>query len=116
MGGKRLSKPHSPTHSIYQNGRNPTIEHHDKGQYSKGENRVNRGGSWNNNAENCRPANRNDNNPTNRNNNLGFRVAASLFQLKDKAGRISLNRVLSCPTLSGVGENAVIRAEEPTFW
>ena len=29
---------------------------------------VNRGGGWNNNAENCRPANRNDNNLTNRNN------------------------------------------------
>ncbi|MDP7132634.1 MAG: SUMF1/EgtB/PvdO family nonheme iron enzyme, partial [Planctomycetota bacterium] len=39
-----------------------------------GENRVNRGGSWNNSARNCRSANRNRNNPGNRNNNLGFRV------------------------------------------
>ena len=39
------------------------------------ERRVNRGGSWNNNAQNCRSANRNRNTPTNRNNNLGFRVA-----------------------------------------
>ena len=38
-------------------------------------NRVNRGGSWNNNARNCRAANRNRNTPSNRNNNLGFRVA-----------------------------------------
>lgn len=40
-----------------------------------GANRVNRGGSWNNNARNCRAANRNRNEPGNRNNNLGFRVA-----------------------------------------
>ncbi|WP_369010372.1 hypothetical protein [Nostoc sp. CHAB 5836] len=32
-----------------------------------------RGGSWNNNPENCRSANRNRNNPDNDNNN-GFRV------------------------------------------
>lgn len=34
-----------------------------------------RGGSWNNNAENCRVANRNNNNPNNANNNYGFRLA-----------------------------------------
>ncbi|MBQ2852599.1 MAG: SUMF1/EgtB/PvdO family nonheme iron enzyme [Bacteroidales bacterium] len=33
-----------------------------------------RGGSWNNNATNCRVSNRNNNSPGNRNNNLGFRV------------------------------------------
>lgn len=36
---------------------------------------MNRGGSWNNNASNCRAANRNRNTPGNRNNNLGFRPA-----------------------------------------
>ncbi len=36
---------------------------------------MNRGGGWNNNAQNLRSANRNRNTPTNRNNNLGFRVA-----------------------------------------
>jgi hypothetical protein len=35
---------------------------------------VVRGGSWNNNANNCRAANRNNNTPDNRNNNLGVRV------------------------------------------
>ncbi|MBQ4143873.1 MAG: SUMF1/EgtB/PvdO family nonheme iron enzyme [Thermoguttaceae bacterium] len=40
-----------------------------------GSNRVNRGGSWNNNAQNCRSANRNRNTPDDRNNNLGFRTA-----------------------------------------
>jgi hypothetical protein len=33
-----------------------------------------RGGSWNNNANNLQSSNRN-NNPTNENNNIGFRVA-----------------------------------------
>ena len=38
---------------------------------------MNRGGSWNNNSRNCTAGNRNNNNPDNRNNNLGFRLAAS---------------------------------------
>lgn len=42
-----------------------------------GSNRVIRGGSFNNNAQNCRSANRNNNNPGNRNNNIGFRLASS---------------------------------------
>ena len=42
---------------------------------NSGSNRVNRGGSWNNNARNCRVSNRNYNNPDNRNNNLGLRLA-----------------------------------------
>jgi formylglycine-generating enzyme required for sulfatase activity len=33
-----------------------------------------RGGSWNNNPRNCRSATRNNNNPDNDNNNIGFRV------------------------------------------
>ena len=37
--------------------------------------RVLRGGSWNNKPENLRSANRNRNNPDNRNNNIGFRLA-----------------------------------------
>jgi len=39
--------------------------------------RVCRGGSFNNNRNNVRCAYRNDNDPDNRNNNIGFRVAAS---------------------------------------
>ena len=34
-----------------------------------------RGGSWNNNPQNVRVSNRNRNEPTNRNNNIGFRCA-----------------------------------------
>jgi hypothetical protein len=40
--------------------------------------RVLRGGSWNNNPNNCRASNRNRNNPDNRNNNIGFRLARDL--------------------------------------
>jgi formylglycine-generating enzyme required for sulfatase activity len=36
--------------------------------------RALRGGSWNNNTDNLQCANRNRNNPDNRNNNIGFRV------------------------------------------
>ncbi|MBF0500135.1 MAG: SUMF1/EgtB/PvdO family nonheme iron enzyme [Candidatus Riflebacteria bacterium] len=42
-----------------------------------GSNRVYRGGKWNNNANNCRSAYRNRNNPTNRRNNLGFRLLST---------------------------------------
>ncbi|MCC5838839.1 MAG: SUMF1/EgtB/PvdO family nonheme iron enzyme [Opitutales bacterium] len=42
---------------------------------SDGSSRVVRGGSWNNNNENnLRVENRNTNDPSNRNNNIGFRV------------------------------------------
>jgi len=37
---------------------------------------VNRGGSWGNNAENCRSANRNNDRPANRNDNVGFRLCS----------------------------------------
>lgn len=37
-----------------------------------------RGGAFNNNNINCRAAYRNNNNPHNRNNNVGFRVAEPL--------------------------------------
>ena len=42
-------------------------------------NRVIRGGSWINNAVNCRSANRNRNAPGNRNDNVGFRLSSTLL-------------------------------------
>lgn len=42
-----------------------------------GSNRVKRGGSWNNNANNLQVGNRNNNNPNNENNNIGFRLAST---------------------------------------
>ncbi|MBF0564936.1 MAG: SUMF1/EgtB/PvdO family nonheme iron enzyme [Nitrospirae bacterium] len=43
-----------------------------------GSNRVIRGGSWNNNPNNLRCSNRNNNAPTDRNNNVGFRIVHGL--------------------------------------
>ncbi|PZN82862.1 MAG: hypothetical protein DM484_05690 [Candidatus Methylumidiphilus alinenensis] len=58
-----------------------------------GANRVLRGGSWNNNGRNVRSANRNRNEPGNRNNNIGFRLA-----LAQKDSYIPLlTRLPSCP-------------------
>jgi hypothetical protein len=45
------------------------------GPLPSGSQRVNRGGSWNNDPANCRSANRNANDPSNADNNLGFRPA-----------------------------------------
>ena len=45
---------------------------------SSGSSRVKRGGSWNNNANNCTSSNRNNNNPSNANNNNGFRLVSTL--------------------------------------
>ena len=41
--------------------------------------RVLRGGSWNNNPNNIRAANRNNNKPTNTNNNIGFRCLSAQY-------------------------------------
>ena len=46
-----------------------------KGPSPQGVNRVLRGGSYFNNAENCRATNRNNNPPENRWNNSGLRLA-----------------------------------------
>jgi len=57
---------------------------------------VNRGGSWNNNPQNCRAANRNNWNPTNRNNNVGFRLARSL-----RLCRMATDKQAFCPVPQG---------------
>ncbi|HIW86801.1 MAG TPA: SUMF1/EgtB/PvdO family nonheme iron enzyme [Candidatus Onthomorpha intestinigallinarum] len=48
-------------------------------RWSRGSYRVNRGGSWNNIATNIRVSNRNNNTPSNRNNNLGFRLVCPII-------------------------------------
>ncbi|GEM_PF-6274387 len=56
------------------------ILEHDTNQWSggtSGSNRVKRGGSFDNNDDNLRVSNRNDDNPSNDNDNLGFRCASS---------------------------------------
>jgi hypothetical protein len=57
---------------------------------------VLRGGSWNNNAQNCRSANRNRNEPGNRNDNIGFRLARALFETDE--GHQEAQR---CPQTTG---------------
>lgn len=47
---------------------------------ASGSNRVKRGGSWNNAVGNCRSAYRNNNNPSNANDNNGFRLSSTLLQ------------------------------------
>ena len=44
-------------------------------------NRVIRGGNYNNSGSNNPASNRNNNNPDNNNDNIGFRVALILFQI-----------------------------------
>ncbi len=56
--------------------------------------RVIWGGSWNNDARNVRAAYRNHNEPSNRNNNLGFRCA----ELTTGPDGSLLNRPASCPS------------------
>lgn len=75
-----------------------------------GSNRVNRGGGWGYDAINERASNRNNNTPDNRNNNLGFRLAAPAHRVADasrwtgsypalkKSEKSSIPRsVLNCP-------------------
>jgi len=61
-----------------------------------------RGGSWNNNDNNCRAANRNNNNPTNCNNNYGFRVVVSSAVLRPSPSGRSRFSVPSVNDPSGV--------------
>ena len=73
----------------------------------KGSNRVNRGGSWNNTPANARVANRNNWQPDNRNNNLGFRLASTgkcsgaCFFTEKQGVKISVQPFvrLPCPAL-----------------
>ena len=66
---------------------------------------MNRGGSWNNEANNARSANRNNNNPDNRNNNIGFRPARSSARSSRSArAHEGLNRPPSGPLARANGK------------
>jgi len=59
--------------------------------------RVLRGGSWNNNPNNARAANRNRNNPDNWNNNVGVRCAkASQSARADGSESLGLRTLGAC--------------------
>ena len=70
--------------------------------------RVLRGGSWNNNANNCRSANRNRNTPDNRNNNIGFRVVVGARALHGQNRRMGMRR-------ASVGESRACSGDEGDF-
>ena len=55
---------------------------------------MNRGGSWNNDAANCRSGNRNRNQPDNRNNNLGFRPALNSAGMDVIALRLQMEQIV----------------------
>jgi hypothetical protein len=55
--------------------------------------RVVRGGAFNNNERNVRAANRNDNDPDNRNNNIGFRVVVSRSSFAGSVRRMNVLRI-----------------------
>lgn len=55
-----------------------------------GDNRVLRGGSWNNNGGNARSANRRDNEPGNRNDNMGFLLAPAQASVKPSLDQMTL--------------------------
>jgi hypothetical protein len=71
--------------------------------------KVIRGGSWNNNWNNLRVANRNNNNPDNRNNNIGFRCGVSPDSfLKSQVRRLeraALSLRVKVTDLFPVGQN-----------
>ena len=58
---------------------------------------MNRGGSWNNDAANCRTANRNTNDPTNRTNNNGFRLALNSAGKEVIALRLQTEQIVFQP-------------------
>jgi len=70
------------------------------GQRRTGTNRVLRGGSWNSNARNVRAAQRNANDPGNRNSNIGFRLARE----QQRAGWLAPDPTLTASGGLGAGE------------
>ncbi|MCP4379008.1 MAG: SUMF1/EgtB/PvdO family nonheme iron enzyme [bacterium] len=62
-----------------------------------GSNRVIRGGDWNNDAGNCRAAYRNDNDPGNRNDNIGFRLLSTRRVAGGPCLRMRFARIRLCP-------------------
>ncbi|MFM7167784.1 MAG: SUMF1/EgtB/PvdO family nonheme iron enzyme [Planctomycetaceae bacterium] len=82
------------------------------GHFSKGSDRVIRGGSWNSNARNVRAASRNRNDPGNADNNLGFRPLNSAFCLTSQRNAEQKN-VRTAVNSCGKTENGPSRASSP---
>ena len=73
-----------------------------KGRAHLGRKRVLRGGSWINNGRNLRSANRNGNQPDDRNHNIGLRLAGALWA----GGSVNQRPVLFQPSLVVVGQSS----------
>ena len=71
---------------------------------TSGSNRVKRGGSFDNNDDNLRASNRNDDNPSDSDNNLGFRCSSSRHRQTDCLYGRSLraSRDQSLPSRAGL--------------
>lgn len=61
-----------------------------------------RGGSWNNNHNNARCAVRNNNQPDNHNNNIGFRVMVAMF-IRPSSGMAKKNAARRSTPQPGLG-------------
>ena len=70
-------------------------------------NRVNRGGSWNNSAQDCRSAYRGNGSPDYSNCDIGFRLVLAP-QLKRMDGFPLLNQLLTSPFVSRANTNIKI--------
>jgi hypothetical protein len=69
--------------------------------------RVLRGGSWINNAQNLRSANRNDNHPDNANQNIGLRLVLSFAATTE--GPVNPANQSTCPGYTASGRVAANR-------
>jgi len=73
---------------------------------------VLRGGAWNTNAANVRAGNRNANEPDNRWNNVGFRLARALVQMQALCPRPDTDPVRGAPAR----RDSANRFEAPVCW
>ena len=77
-----------------------------------------RGGSWNNDSDNCRSANRNHNDPDNRNNNIGFRLCRAVAVSPNRPlpeGNFHHARCRVCTDLCGRHARPVPRGRQVCF-
>jgi Sulfatase-modifying factor enzyme 1 len=74
--------------------------------------RVIRGGSWNNRPQNLRPAIRNNRDPDNRNNDLGFRLVSTINNCQRKLSMDYFRVHKDCPdhhpVLSIIGSQRIL--------